>query len=269
MRPFDHVHGIDDLKSLSALTTGYSFLHGTYNAIEKAYDGYLKKFGTPQLVAVGLTGDQRNCMHKAYEGGAKKYGLNWIPKLRELMLGSCPMCGNSAIGTVEHYLPKTYFPEFTVFSWNLVPSCNTCNQKRGSKHVNGVAHHLLHPIFDKSILGRLKLVTRFKSSSTVTQYELGFNDVAFSADDRGRIMAHIEMCVDRRAFNLSTNVQISKITARLAKKDISLWKSVIQDELIIMDDANVGYGWEASCLRGLLDVDVMQLRCILVSKLLQ
>lgn len=269
MRPFNHVLGIDDLKNLRALTTGYSFLHGTYSAIEKGYDGYLKKFGSPQLTAIGLTGDQRDCMHKAYEGGAKKYGLNWIPKLRELLLGSCPMCGNSTLGTVEHYLPKTPFPEFSVFSWNLVPSCNTCNQKRGSKHVNGITHHLLHPIFDKVILGRLKLVTRFENSGAVTQYELGFNDVAFIDNDRGRIMAHIEMCVDRRAFNLSTNVQISKIAARVAKKDISLWKSVIQDELNIMNDANVGYGWEASCLRGLLDVDVMQLRSILVPKLLQ
>lgn len=269
MRTFSHALGIDDLKSLKTLTTGYSFLHGTYSAIEKGYDCYLKKFGSPQLAAIGLTGDQRDCLHKAYEGGAKKYGLNWIPKLRELLLGSCPMCGNSTIGTVEHYLPKTPFPEFSVFSWNLVPSCNTCNQKRGSKHVNGITHQLLHPIFDKVILGRLKLVTRFENSGAVTQYELGFNDVAFVDNERGRIMAHIDMCVDRRAFNLSTNVQISKIAARVAKKDISLWKSVIQDELNIMNDANVGYGWEASCLRGLLDVDVMQLRSILVAKLLQ
>lgn len=269
MRPFNHALGIDDFKTLNDITIGYGDLKGTYQTIEKAYQDYIVSFGSPQLKAVGLSVGQRNCMHKVYEGGAKKFGLNWIPQLRNVQLGSCPMCGNSTLGTVEHYLPKTPFPEFSVLSWNLVPSCNTCNQKRGSKHVNGVKHHLLHPIFDRVLLEKLKLLTYFDSSAAVTQYNLGFNDAAFSSDECDRIMAHIKMCVDRRAFNLVTNVQISKVASRLAQKRISRWKSLIQKELDLMDNAYVACGWEASCLRGLLNVDVAQLRTIIELKLLK
>ncbi|MBJ2234958.1 hypothetical protein JFT61_09025 [Pseudomonas fluorescens] len=269
MRPFNHTLGIDDFKTLNALTVGYGALEGTYQIIEKAYQGYIISLGSPQLKAVGLSADQRICMHKVYEGGAKKFGLNWISQLRSVQLGSCPMCGNSTLGTVEHYLPKTPFPEFSVLSWNLVPSCNICNQKRGSKHVNGIKHHLLHPIFDRLLLEKLKLLTCFDNSTAVTQYSLGFNDTAFSAGERDRIVAHIKMCVDRRAFNLSTNVQISKIAARVAQERISRWKTLIQKELDLMDDAYVGCGWEASCLRGLLNVDVAQLRTIIEPKLLK
>lgn len=268
MRSFSHMHAIDDFKILNSLTTGYAFLHGTYGDIGEAYKSYLKSFGSPQLRAVGLSKDQTSCLHAAYEGGAKKYGLDWIPQLRDAFIGSCPMCGNSAVGTVEHYLPKTPFPEFSVFSWNLVPSCNSCNQKRGSKHVNGVTHQLLHPIFDKVILGKLKLVTCFNTAGVVTEFELCFNELSFDSAERSRIWAHINMCVDRRAFKLATKVQISMMAARVSNKNIMQWKSVIQDELAIMDAANVSYGWGASCLRGFLELNEDQLNSILTPKIL-
>lgn len=269
MRPFSHTHAIDDLKILSSLTTGYAFLHGTYQAIEKAYQRYMSSSGSPQLKALGLSSEQTKCLHAAYEGGAKKYGLDWIPQLRDVPIGSCPMCGNLTVGTVEHYLPKTPFPEFSVFSWNLVPSCNSCNQKRGSKHVNGVSHQLLHPIFDRVILDKLRLVTRFDTSGAVTQFELGFNELDFNVAERCRIWAHINMCVDRRAFKLATNIQISIMAARVASKKELLWRSVIEEELSIMEAAHLAYGWGASCLRGLLDVNHMQLSSILMPKILQ
>ncbi len=268
MQPFSHTQVIDDLKTLKSLTLGYAFLNGTYDTIYEAYSSYLKSFGSPHLKAIGLSKDQKTCLHAAYEGGAKKYGLDWIPKVRDVLVGSCPMCGNSAVGTVEHYLPKTPFPEFSVFSWNLVPSCNSCNQKRGSKHVNGVKQKLLHPIFDKYILGRLKLVTRFDTSGVVTEFELGFNELDFDPVEQSRIQAHIMICIDRRAFKLATNVQISTIAARVAGKKEAGWRSIIEEELAIMHAANLGYGWAASCLRGLLEVSQTQRSAILIPKLL-
>ncbi|WP_426234417.1 HNH endonuclease [Pseudomonas sp. TWP3-2] len=268
MQYFSHVQAIDDLKTLKSLTLGYAFLNGTYNAIHDAYSDYLKSFGSPHLKAIGLSKDQKTCLHAAYEGGAKKYGLDWIPKVRDVLIGSCPMCGNSAVGTVEHYLPKTPFPEFSVFSWNLVPSCNSCNQKRGSKHANGVRHKLLHPIFDKDIFTRLKLVTNFDVSGAVTEFELGFNELDFDSDEQSRIQAHIMICIDRRAFKLATNVQISTMAARVARKKEAVWKAVIEEELDIMHAANLGCGWGASCLRGLLEVNQTQRSAILIPKLL-
>lgn len=269
MQPFNHTHAIDDLRTLSLLTKGYTFLHGTYDTIEKAYQSFISSSGSPQLKAVGLSDKQKDCLHAAYEGGAKKYGLDWIPKLRDLPIGSCPMCGNLTIGTVEHYLPKTPFPEFSVFSWNLVPSCSSCNQKRGSKHANGVSQQLLHPIFDRPILQKLRLVTHFDASGAVTQFRLGFNESDFSLTERLRISAHISLCIDQRAFKLATKVQLSTIAARVANKKEHLWKSVIQDELSIMETANLTYGWAASCLRGLLAVSHIPLNAILTPKILK
>ncbi|WP_409281475.1 hypothetical protein [Pseudomonas defluvii] len=268
MRSFSHSGAIDDLSTLDALTTGIPFLHGCYQVIESAYQAYINNCGSPQLKAIGLSLGQSVCLHKAYEGGAQKYGLDWIPQLRDVLVGSCPMCGSSTLGTVEHYLPKTPFPEFSVFSWNLIPSCASCNQKRGSKHVNGIVCQLLHPIFDKVLLGKLKLVTQFDTAGLVTQFKLGFNEQLFNVREQKRIAAHINMCVDLRAFKLATQVQISMVAARVASKALVDWKSVIQAELAIMESANVGYGWGASCLRGLLVVSDVELSSIVTPKIL-
>ncbi|MEB3438710.1 hypothetical protein U8291_16980 [Pseudomonas sp. A2] len=269
MRSFSHSSVIDDLATLDALTTGIPFLYGCFPVIENAYKAYVNCAGSPQLKAVGLSLGQTVCLHKAYDGGAKKYGLDWIPKLRDVLIWSCPMCGSSMVGTVEHYLPKMPFPEFSVFSWNLIPSCISCNQRRGSKHVNGVGYQLLHPMFDNVILGKLKLVTRFDTAGSVTQFELGFNESAFSVPEQRRISAHIKMCVDARAFKLATQVQISTVAVRVAAKKLVDWKPVIQTELEIMESANQGYGWAASCLRGLLEVSEIQLSSILTPKILK
>lgn len=269
MRYFSHSSVIDDFKILDNLTTSVPFLQGCYQTIEDAYHCYLKNCGSPELKSVGLSPIQTASLHSAYEGGAKKYGLDWIPKLRDVLVGSCPMCGSSTVGTVEHYLPKTPFPEFSVFSWNLIPSCNSCNQKRGSKHVNGVGFQLLHPIFDKLMLSKLKLKTHFNTAGLVTEFELGFNSSEFNAIEQSRISAHIIMCVDWRAFRLATQVQISLMAARVGRKNLGQWKSIIQDELAIMETANLGYGWGASCIRGLLEVDEAQLSSILTPKILE
>jgi 5-methylcytosine-specific restriction endonuclease McrA len=45
--------------------------------------------------------------------------------------GKCAMCGRGTATTLDHYLPKQLFPEFSVLPLNIVPSCWDCNHKKG------------------------------------------------------------------------------------------------------------------------------------------
>ena len=38
----------------------------------------------------------------------------------------CPLCGIGTVNTLDHYLPKTHFPVFSVTPNNLVPACTWC-----------------------------------------------------------------------------------------------------------------------------------------------
>jgi len=70
----------------------------------------------------------------------------------ELLRGApqriCPMCGHREVATLDHYLPKSQFPEFSILSRNLVPCCPQCNHKKREK-TNEATGRFFHPYYDE------------------------------------------------------------------------------------------------------------------------
>lgn len=44
--------------------------------------------------------------------------------------GTCQYCGIQKPNTIDHYLPKSDFPEFSILALNLLPCCGDCNSKK-------------------------------------------------------------------------------------------------------------------------------------------
>ncbi|MGS0466090.1 HNH endonuclease [Cobetia marina] len=65
----------------------------------------------------------------------------------------CPFCGG--IGTprnLDHFLPKTHFPQFSILPVNLVPSCRDCNMDGKSANYATIAEsQIIQPYFDDDI----------------------------------------------------------------------------------------------------------------------
>ncbi|OIQ19966.1 MAG: hypothetical protein BM556_05615 [Bacteriovorax sp. MedPE-SWde] len=60
--------------------------------------------------------------------------------------GDCPFCGFGEITDVDHFLPSSSYPEYSIYTNNLIPSCHRCNNlKNNSGLVN------FHPYFDNVI----------------------------------------------------------------------------------------------------------------------
>lgn len=60
----------------------------------------------------------------------------------------CPLCGQRTVGTIDHYLPKTLYPDLAVTPANLIPSCTDCNVTKKSYFPSSSAEHTLHPYYD-------------------------------------------------------------------------------------------------------------------------
>lgn len=62
----------------------------------------------------------------------------------------CPFCGG--IGTprnLDHFLPKTHFPQFSVLPHNLIPSCRDCNMDgKGHAYAGSAEDQIIHPYAD-------------------------------------------------------------------------------------------------------------------------
>jgi len=62
--------------------------------------------------------------------------------------GRCPLCGVRSVNTLDHYLPKTKFPIFSIFPYNLIPACRDCNTEKKSIVAEKHAEETIHPYYD-------------------------------------------------------------------------------------------------------------------------
>ncbi|WP_298325779.1 HNH endonuclease signature motif containing protein [Asticcacaulis sp.] len=66
----------------------------------------------------------------------------------QLAARRCPFCSHGAPRTLDHFLPKESFAEFSVLSKNLVPCCRDCNGAKHSKVISA-DEQFFHPYFDQ------------------------------------------------------------------------------------------------------------------------
>ena len=58
-------------------------------------------------------------------------------------LGKCPYCGLGHVSTLDHYLPKSEFPIFSILPNNLIGCCRDCNTTKRNTVLNTI-----HPYYD-------------------------------------------------------------------------------------------------------------------------
>lgn len=63
-------------------------------------------------------------------------------------LGLCPSCGFGHAETLDHYLSKAGFPQFSVLPINLVPACKSCNHGKLDSVATTAGQQPLHPYYD-------------------------------------------------------------------------------------------------------------------------
>lgn len=62
--------------------------------------------------------------------------------------GKCPFCMISEPNTLDHYFSETKYPEFIIYSPNLVPCCSYCNTLKGDEILIGGHRTALHYYYD-------------------------------------------------------------------------------------------------------------------------
>ena len=60
----------------------------------------------------------------------------------------CPFCGHRKIASLDHMLPKSKYPVFSVVPHNLVAICKPCNRLKGDIAPTSEYDGVIHPYFD-------------------------------------------------------------------------------------------------------------------------
>ena len=104
-----------------------------------------------QLVLGKLSKSDFLTLYKTYFSNEEKQARKIYDALLIAADDRCPYCGG--IGrprNLDHYLPKKYYPQFSVLPFNLVPSCRDCNMDgKGQDCASLEEDQVLHPYLDK------------------------------------------------------------------------------------------------------------------------
>lgn len=106
--------------------------------------------GQPNNIIGSLTRENLTRLYSYYLVNESKPGRIIYDNIKNSARENCPFCGG--IGTphtVDHYLPKSSFPQFSIHPYNLIPSCRDCNSgAKLSKYATTASEQYLHPYFD-------------------------------------------------------------------------------------------------------------------------
>lgn len=151
---------VDDLQTLTALANNvklasYPLLIPHIEELQAAYQNYEMVSGVAAHInPVALPANIVCALHAHFKSPPK--ALDFISKDRgEAGHKTCPLCGSLHSGTVDHLIPRTPYPAFSIFSRNLVRACK-CNSTKNAA-VEGAApgERILHPYFDDCLSERL------------------------------------------------------------------------------------------------------------------
>ena len=80
----------------------------------------------------------------------------------------CPYCSVTPVKTVDHFLPQSKFPQYTVLPANLVGACSDCNKEKDATSSEALTDQFFHPYFE-SVGGRwLKVEVHEERPACVT-----------------------------------------------------------------------------------------------------
>lgn len=95
------------------------------------------------------SGYAKDAMEHCYTGDTKAR-TTMLEELRKQVKREpnlCPYCLMRHPTTIDHFLPKDFYPEFSVLGWNLVWVCDVCNRKKGNRLVDA-PREVINPYFD-------------------------------------------------------------------------------------------------------------------------
>lgn len=117
-------------------------------------DEYNNNGGNPEKIGASIVTEEDKDKYINLYLNAKPENCQYAPitNLRSPTpkLQFCPACGEDGTpSTLDHYLPKQKFPEFSVHLKNLVPMCDICQRIKGDIYLNEKNQKIFfHAYFD-------------------------------------------------------------------------------------------------------------------------
>lgn len=177
-------------------------------------------------------------------------------------LTECPYCGHPlAPDTLDHFIPKDSWPEYSIFPNNLVPQCKYCAPLKGSNYFcsdeNAVKY--IHPYFN-DLLSRISISIEivFDIESLKPTFEVKFQSLgALSETELQQVKRHLK------------NLDVKNRIADYCEKRFNFWRNKLKarsfDIVVSLEQrlsekagpADFFGDWESALYKGMLGSAVL------------
>ncbi len=171
-------------------------------------------------------------------------------------LEECPYCGKpSTPNTLDHFIPKTQWPDFSIYPNNLVPQCRSCAPIKGEKYYCTLSNQaiFIHPFyFDDLSKVRFKIIIDFDTIlKKVNKYEIEIIHPK-NFPNLDRVKLHFRnLDVQNRIITYCNN------EFRRWRTRASLYKFNIEELFIVslksINPKDIGKNWETAFFQAILD----------------
>lgn len=154
--------------------------------------------------------DLRCDLYKLYDSTNYKFK----EEIQKISGDICPYCGIDRPSHLDHFIPRSKFPEFSIYSPNLIYVCSICNSKyKGEKILNSKGERIFfNPYFDNFIETIQFLKCRIIVNDIYPKFEFYIEDLSKTSSYEYTIMKnHFE------AMNLKINYMNQIVNQKFKK----------------------------------------------------
>jgi len=162
--------------------------------------------------------------------------------------GVCPQCGIGRVRTLDHYLPKSLFPELSVAPSNLVPTCRDCNFDKQEHHSHEPRDYLFHPYFDNWDNYRLIAAQVIYQPRVFLRYSIASpNNAPATVIDRAK--SHFRVLNLGELYSMNAGAALAEIKLNCRRSGVQGGAPSVSEYLKMQADSAIREepnGWKAA-----------------------
>ncbi|PMH41435.1 hypothetical protein BCU68_15885 [Vibrio sp. 10N.286.49.B3] len=174
--------------------------------------------------------DHKDLLVNYYEKAPADLNRRLLSRRNDHGLSDCPFCGNpKEPDTLDHFIPKDDWPEFSINPNNLVPQCRGCAPTKGSNYYcdENESSLFLHPMYSDLLSKfRFKIIVNFDPATEKVTFKLKLIKPASLSDaEVQKVVLHF------RSLKLNMRIQV------YSNREINKWKSMLLSRRFNIKDA--------------------------------
>ena len=271
IQPKAFLHDIIQTKT----KTNKKRLNNMKSKLEMRYDEYCIKANSNKLHLLSeiwhydktMTKSDGFFLYRQYDN-SKTSILNLRTKIIEANDGEivlkCPICELRDATELDHYIPRMLFPEFSIHSFNLIPTCHECNHIKSEKWCKDNKRLFFNAYYDtptKEFLFNISVKKENKLlriNLTLKTYKEPKDDtrIALTTFEELNLMPYVKQKINEMFGRELNRIIIRK---KRSKEEINVFlkkeKEIIED--IIADIADVN-NWDRIVLQTIIDTPAVE-----------